>query len=207
MPTIKMVSQRNFTLRSTTGHVVHFEANQPTPVPESLYAEALRYNIVPVAERPDLDPDGALNGGRVQITGSLKDALVLGAIDEIVQRNNTEDFGGSRQPKAKAIETLCGIKLAGTELSKYYDTYRELVGSNNPLPTHPNAELVRELNTLTTRKQLLDFGADQNIEPKRMESRNVADLKQFLLTQLVHDRQAEFAASQANKPHSTLVED
>ena len=43
------------------------------------------------------------------------------------------------------------------------DDVCQIIGENEPLPTHPKVEVVRELQALTSRKQLEEFAEDHGI--------------------------------------------
>lgn len=200
--TIKMVCPRNFTLRTQSGHTIHFEAGKPKDVPDMLYAEALRFNIVPV-KGAHVDDDDGTGQPRVQITGSLRDALIYGAMHEIVTRNSPDDFDGGRQPKPKAIEDITGIKISAQERTKYWDNYREIIGSNQELPTHSNVQSIQDLNTMRSQKDLLAFAEERGYDLNKLKGKNNRDLKEAILGQLIMERNAPV---QSDKP-STLVED
>lgn len=207
---ILMICPRDYTLRTQSGHIVRFEAGKPTPVPEALYAEALARNIMPATEQLDTDSIAPKHAGNVRITGPLRDALVYDAIQTLLQRNNHEDFDAGAQPKAIAIEAISGVKLSNQERTKYYDNYRDLIGSNSELPTHPNVALVQELQSLTTRAQLKGFAEDQGYDFSKLTGRANADLKAQLLSLVINNRQSTVpvnAVATTDKPAATLVED
>lgn len=201
MSTIMMQCPRDFVLRTTTGHTVRFEAGKPTPVPEAIYAEALARNIVPV--KGPIDTDSPATGNtRVSLHGPLRDALLYNAIHALVQRNQPEDFDGGGQPKPSSIKDFCGVPISAQERTKYWSNYRELMGNNVELPSHPNVNLVLELQSISSRKQLLEFAAEHEIDLAKPEGKTPADLKALLLGLLVNHKQAP-----AQEPsNSTLVE-
>lgn len=185
---IKMVCPRDYTLRTLHGHVIHFEAGVPTPVPESAYQEALAKNILPVKA-----PDGetaAFEMASAEITGSLRDALIFDAIRVIVTRNHTEDFTGGGVPKAAVIAAETGIAVGAPEMSRYWTRYKEIVANNDELPSHPNVELVRELQGLSTRKQLEAFAKDIGADLPNTKGKSLSELKAQLLYTVVNTQNA-----------------
>lgn len=201
MPNVMMKCPRDFVLRSTQGHTVRFEANKPTPVPEALYAEALARNIVPVSDY--LDTDAPASGkSRVALTGPLRDALIFYGIDQLVNRNQSEDFDGGGQPKPDAIKELVGVPISAQERTKYWANYRELTGNNIELPTHPNLEMVLELQSLSTRKDLEGFAKEHGIELGKGAGKTNHEIKAQLLGSMVSFQQAPKQASS-----TTLAED
>lgn len=188
---IYMKCPRDYTLRTTLGHIIFFEANKATPVPESAYQEALAKNILPT-EVPDGEkPNFDMAGGRV--TGPLKDALVFEAIQALVKRNNSEDFTGGGMPKAIALTRESGVDVSAQETSKYWDRYKQITAENSEFPTHPNVELVRELNGSSTRKQMEQLAADLAIDIRPLKGKSLAQVKAFLLAAIVNNKQAPIA--------------
>lgn len=201
MSTIKMVCPRDFTLRSETGHVVRFEAGVPTAVPEVLVPLAMSRNILPVEDHEDERPVfGMLN---TSVTGTLRDALILQSIDALVSRNNYEEFTGGGSPKAAALAAETGLSVSAQEVSKYWDRYREIKGTNSELPKHPSVELVRDLQQISTRKALIEFCNEYDIPYKKHEGKALKDLKQIVLSLIVNQKTLPIAET---KP-GTLTSD
>lgn len=188
MSTIKMVCPRDYTLRSTTGHTVKFEAGEPADVPEALYAEALAKNILPVKAGPGESP--AFELATAEITGNLRDALVFDVIQVLVKRNNPEDFTGGGAPKAAAIARDTGLQISAREVSKYWNLYKQIVAENAEFPTHPNVELVRELQGMSTRKQMEEFAADIGVSVPKTKGKSLAEIKSELLYAIVNQKQS-----------------
>lgn len=196
---VEMICPRDYTLRTRTGHCIRFEAGVPTNVPDDLVADALAMNIVP-RERPDNEKP-AFGLVTANITGSLRDALIFRAITEIVARNNHEEFDGGGVPKLVALNQATGLSLGTAERSKYWARYLELTGTNSELPTHPNVELVIDLQALTSRKQLEEFAKEAGIDFTKLSGKPLKEIKTQLLSYVINQ-----------KPHvelrsSTLQED
>lgn len=221
--TTLMVCPRNYVLRTLSGKAIQFKAGEPTHVPDDLYADALAVNILPFkGEGIDTDPS-APGSARVLVTGPLRDALIYAAIREIAERNFSEDFDGGGMPKSDPIRVLSGVQLGKAELSKYWSNYREILGSNSEFPTHPNTEIVQELNGLQTRKQLEGFAKDYDLPYETLKGLSNTELKAALLTMVINNRQAPGGGgaghveptkaqtkpkNKGNSPHSGgLVED
>lgn len=180
---VMMVCPRDFTLRTRMGHVVKFVGGEPTPVPEAAYAEALAKNILPVKVQDDERP--IFEHATAEISGSLRDALIFQTIEEIVKENTTEDFGGG-VPKAAAISSRIGLAVSQQEAAKYWSMYRQIKGENGALPTHPNTEMVREVQALSTRKQLEEYATDMNLPLTRTKGKSLKELKDTLLYTVVN---------------------
>lgn len=202
--TINMVCQRDYTLRTLSGQTIAFKAGEPTPVAEAAYGEAIAKNIVPVTR---LDDDGTAPGmAHAQITGSLRDALIFSALQDAVNRNASEEFDGGGKPKATTIAAATGLQISASEVSKYWANYKQLMGENAPLPTHPNVELVNELQQLVTRKQLTEFASDHDIDYKEAAGKTVKDLKQAMLYQVVNQKQMPAMGDEYVKPSSLTMD-
>lgn len=181
---IDMVCPRDYTLRTRMGHTIRFIAGEPTPVAEDAYQEALAKNIIPV-RRPD-DDSPAFGMAHAEITGTLRDAMVFLALDEIAKRNHSEEFTGGGIPRAAVVTTEVGIRLSATEVGKYWSLYRQSIAENTALPTHPSVEVVRELQACATRKQLTEFSEEHGIEMPRAEGKSVKELKELLLNAVIN---------------------
>lgn len=208
---IDMVSPRDYTLRTLQGHVIFYPANTPTPTPDSVVHEAMAVNILPAANRPDGSKGESVGvvSAPVSIPASLRDAVILGTIAEMVKENDTSMFNAGGQPKLAALNARTGVRLAGTELTKYWDRYREIIGSNSPFPTHPRVESVMELQRLTTRKQLVEFAEEIGISKAEVERRTIKEAKELLMGATI--AYMETAAAIDTKPSApdlgTLEED
>lgn len=198
---VLMVCPRDFTLRSTSGHTVTFKANVPTAVPDMLYAEALSFNIIPASGKA-ASQDLPAPQASVSVMGPLRDALIYNAIQTIVNRNQTEDFDGGGVPKIPSIAELSGVKLGAQERNKYWNNYREIIGSNAEMPTHPNVALVQDLQGLTSREQLKAFCTENEISFDSLKGKTNRELKESLLAHVINTKQVavDVTAAPATTP-------
>lgn len=201
--TILMTCPRDYILRTMLGHTIEFKAGEPTEVPEAAYAEAINKNIVPVERKDKEQP--AFGMVYAEITGSLRSALIYQALADIVARNQSEDFTGGGVPKAKVVSEAIGINVSATEVGKFWTNYRQIVAENSEVPSHPKIEIVRELQSLSTRKQMEDFAEDHGITVK-INSRSLKELKGFLLHQVIGVMNGPVSEAEYVKPAS-LMED
>lgn len=206
MSTIKMVCPRDYTLRTKLGHTIRFEADVPTDVPEAAYHEALAKNILPVKVQAGEKP--AFELATAEITGTLRDALIFDAIIALVKRNNSEDFTGGGVPKAASITAEIGVAVSAQETSKYWGLYKQIIGENSSFPTHPNVELVRELQGCATRKQLEQFAGDLSIELPSLKGKSLTEIKSILLYNIINQHQAPLTvdADEYVKPESLTMD-
>lgn len=196
---IMMVCPRDYTLRTTLGHTIAFKANEPISVPDSCYQEALSKNILPAKVQNSDDP--AFELAHAEITGTLRDALVFEAIELLVKRNNVEDFGGGGVPKAAAIFAETGVQLSSREAGGFWIRYKQIKAENADLPTHPNVELVRELQSLSTRKQLEAFAVDIGVDVPATKGKPLSEVKSAMLYAIVNQNQAPLETGKADKAY------
>lgn len=204
MSNILMVCPRDYTLRTRMGHVIKFVGGEPTPVAEAAYAEAIAKNIVPVERLDDDKP--AFGMIRAEIKGTLRDAIIFHALDEIAQRNQSEDFTGGGVPTAVAVTTATGLRISASEVGKFWINYRELLAQNDSIPSHPQLEVVRELQGCVTRAQLTEFAKDHGVNMPKAGKVSVGELKELLLNSVIHHLPLPPAPDDYVKP-STLQED
>lgn len=203
MSNIMMRCPRDYTLRTLTGQTIRFIAGEPTPVPESAYAEALSKNIVPV-ERPD-DDKPAFGMVHTEVTGTLRDAMIYAALDEIAKRNHTEEFTGGGVPKATSVTMAAGVRISASETGKYWSNYRQMMAENVELPSHPKVTVVQELQACATRAQLTEFAAEHGVNMPKAEGKSVKELKELLLNAVINAHQIA-PADDYVKPR-TLMQD
>lgn len=117
------VLNRNYIHRSTMGFTVAFKKGEPTFVPQMIEREVRAFG----AERVDgnnvdvLDPETKVVSDP---TGDDREALLVAAFDELVERNNSKDFTGSGAPNMKAVEKIVGFDVDKTELVEAWNAYR-----------------------------------------------------------------------------------
>lgn len=177
-----MTCPRHYTLRTRTGHVIKFEPDVPTFVPDSVVHEALAVNILPVegAVTPDFE-DSATAPPRVDIGGLLRDALVLRAIDELVRENDSNNFDAGGRPKVATINALSGLALNANERAKYWDQYREMKSTGQTLPTHKALETVMEIQHLNTPKEVAEYAEALGVAESALKGHPLREQKQTLL--------------------------
>lgn len=125
MPTFKL--NRNFTLRSTLGHIINFEADKETHVPPALVKEALSIGAEEVGGKTKvLDDETPEN---VIPSGDERNELIFKAMAALIEKNEREDFTGSGAPQVTAIEKIVGFDIDAKERDKLWVEYREKVAN------------------------------------------------------------------------------
>lgn len=189
MPTY-MKCARNYTLRSISGHILHFEADKPTLVPDAMIDEALAVNIIPAdgGYAPSTEESAPKTMRSVAMSVELREALLLNAIDEIYREANVQDFDGGQRPKATAITERSGLDITATERSKLWDKYRDLKATNLDLPRPKNFELVADVQRLTSKRDLLAAATDFGVPETVYKGASIKELKSAVLAAAInHD--------------------
>ena len=108
-----MTMKRDFTVKSL-GHSVRFKADHEQWVPSALHSEALKYGAVAVDQKEDLDLEKAPERPKV-VTGEDRDEALQKAMVYLKFHNDGSDFGANGLPKVKAVASLVGFDVSGTE--------------------------------------------------------------------------------------------
>lgn len=179
---LSMIAPRNYTLRTKSGHVIRFEANQPKLVPDAIVAEALAVNILPVENSDVQIADNSAQGvQRVSISGQLRTALLLRAIADIVRENDSANFDGGGRPKVHIISARSGVDATARERSEMWDKYRELLANGEDLPTHKALDTVLAVQSLNTPSDMKEYAQLLEVPEERLVGLSLREQKQVLL--------------------------
>ena len=117
------VLNRNFVLRSMTGHSVNFVKNVPTFVPALIEREARGIG----AERVDgVNPD-MLDPETPEVAPLSHDERaeqIRTAFALLTERNDSKDFTGAGVPSVKAVEKLVDFDVDRNEVVALWQAYR-----------------------------------------------------------------------------------
>ncbi len=155
-----MVCQRDFVLRTKLGHVIRFEANKPTIVPDEAVDAALAVNIIPVEGGFVKRQNGDRTIGPIRMASmspEMREAVLLHTIDELVRDNEASAFDAGGKPKVNIIRDRCGLEITATERSRLWDKYRELIANNVGLPSPRNVRLVMEVQAATAHASIMEY--------------------------------------------------
>jgi hypothetical protein len=120
MPDVKLPEfklNRNFTLFSKLGFVVHFEKGVPRHVPQQMMHEVIAIG----AERVDGSQDDGFEEDKAVVmepSGQEREDLILAAIEDLVERNSQKDFTAGGVPKSQAIKAIVGFEPESAEVKK-----------------------------------------------------------------------------------------
>lgn len=117
------VLNRNFVLRSTTGHSVNFVKNVPTFVPALIEREARGIGAERVdGANPDmLDPE---TPEVAPLSHDERAEQIRTAFALLTERNDSKDFTGAGVPSVKAVEKLVDFDVDRNEVVALWQAYR-----------------------------------------------------------------------------------
>lgn len=108
---MKFTMHRNHIVNSTLGHALRFEKGVPLEVPPALYPEVIAAGGIP-EEHVDDEPVAR----KAEPTDpEEREALLVAAIAELVERGAREDFTASGTPSPKALAAKVGFQARTTE--------------------------------------------------------------------------------------------
>lgn len=122
MPMFKL--NRDKVHSSVYGHTVEFKKDQPVYVPPvpALIDEVMLFGAesvdgeFAVAEQADLVEKPPVGDDRA--------VLIAAAIEQIVEKNDSDDFTGSGVPTTKSIEAIVKFDLSAAERDAAWDAYK-----------------------------------------------------------------------------------
>lgn len=116
LPEFKL--NRNHThISVATGLAIRFEKGVPRPVHHALVREVVGIG----AERVDGDQGEGFEEDKPvneEPQGQEREELILAAIEDLVERNNTKDFNAGGVPKPSAIKAIVGFLPESDETKK-----------------------------------------------------------------------------------------
>jgi len=119
----EVVSNRNFTLATTKGHVTFFKKGIPKNIPNLILEDAIAVGIIPTDERdmPGSEQDKLLP---VEATGTERIRQIRDVIESLMRRNARGDFTASGLPNIKVLSDALGYKVDQSELGRIWHIIR-----------------------------------------------------------------------------------
>lgn len=114
-----VVSNRNYTLRTTLAHTIFFAAGKPTRCPNSVLDQAIAVGIIP-CDQADMPSDGLDGVLPVEATGSARIQQIRTVIEALMRRNGRNDFTASGLPNIKVVNEALQYRIDITELGKVW---------------------------------------------------------------------------------------
>lgn len=120
------VLNRNYSLRSLSGHMIDFIKGQPTYVPPPCVKEAVAIGAEPVET---IDKTEAVLGPEeklaVEPDGEERKQLLFKIFAQLEERNGREDFTAAGMPSIKVIEKIAGFEVDSKERNVLWQEYLE----------------------------------------------------------------------------------
>lgn len=160
---IEMISLRTFTLSTTKGHCVRFEANVPKPVPEIIVQDAMNAGCVPAKEsdRPFVDD---MRTARVEFVGNMRRSLIYLAVDVLARENNQKNFDGGGRPKVSVLNERLGFDVPAQERTNIWQEYLSAKAAGAEPGLHPEAETVMEIISAEDLTELRHIAMQSGVE-------------------------------------------
>ena len=120
----EFVLNRNYTLRSTHGHIINFKKDVPVSVPVKLIPDAIAIGAVPTAEIPETglptDPSPP-----VILDAATRRANIKKAFKTVLERGQRGDFTASGHPHVRSLSQICAFEVDAKERDVLWQEYSE----------------------------------------------------------------------------------
>lgn len=118
----EFVLNRDFTLTTIFGHSVEFKKGVPVRVPPIIQADARAIGAVPVgdSEGVDLVPEAKAD----PVPDADRAVLILQAIEQIVEKDDRDDFTATGKPTTGAVSAIVGFKVSSQDLTPIWAKFR-----------------------------------------------------------------------------------
>lgn len=117
---MKFTLSRSKTVATLSGHAIQFVKGEPTHVPKEAWDEVIAIGAVP----EDDIPEDAEKANAPQDPHERREKL-FAAFDEIVLRNDRNDFSATGVPGGKAVEKLVGFKVDNRERLTAWEAFKD----------------------------------------------------------------------------------
>ena len=176
-----MISLRKFRLASTSGHVVFFEPNKPTPVPKEAVREAMEQGCVP-ADAKDAPEFVDATKPMVEFSGTLRTSLLYLVIARMIEENDTKSFDSGGRPKAVVLSKQLGFDVSVKEVKEVHRTVLEAMAQDATPELHVDAEAALEVIDAETKGELLELADAMNVPKKETDGLTSRKLRALLLS-------------------------
>ena len=116
------VLNRDYALRSLTGHMINFKKGEPVFIPPICVKEAVAIGAQPVDGPVDvLDPEVTES---IVPEGAERKDLIFAAFEDLEAKNEREEWTASGMPTSKALEKTLGFEVDSKERNALWIEYR-----------------------------------------------------------------------------------
>lgn len=106
---MNFVLHRDKVVATLTGHAIEFKKGVSTHVPPECYKEVIAVGAVPESEIPEDE------GKKPEYTEEERAELIKAAIEDIVLKNDRNEFTAAGAPHIKAISARAGFTVNNRE--------------------------------------------------------------------------------------------
>lgn len=178
-----MICPANYRLATLSGHIYIFNANEPKWVAPQDVSAAQKVNIV-LARRDQISQDQATVNdatthadlGKHAIPTDLREVLLLHAINDLILANDIDKFDSGGRPTTVALKEETSFHVSASERNTLWGHYKDLEANNQPLPTHPNLEMINEIQKSRTLKDIAHFATVVGVNVKGMKVSEARDV-------------------------------
>ena len=121
---MKMVMNRNVTIKNLSGHAIKFEKDEPRHVPPEMVADVMAAGGLPAEgeELPVLEEQEPQE--RPIPVGLERQRILVGIFEEMVKTNAREDFTAAGLPKAKKVRDKLWFDVDINEIKDVWYKYK-----------------------------------------------------------------------------------
>lgn len=121
--TTTLMMGRNYTLRTTRGHVIHFEKMVPKEVPKEVEEDAMRFGAFPAdPEGKAVEQEAAEKASQPSEPTEPRRERLREAIKAMHEENNRNDWTANGRPDLKALAKRAQVEdLQGKERDEVHD--------------------------------------------------------------------------------------
>jgi hypothetical protein len=127
---VLMRLNRNYTLRSTLGHMLTFKKDVPMPIPPIMIRACAEIGAERVDGKDAFEVKEVVKVVQPVDPGSRLDDVRAG-LDKIAERNDSREFTAAGMPKVAVVSEVVGYKVDRTEVTKAWQDRAEELAENN----------------------------------------------------------------------------
>lgn len=106
------VLNRDRVVASTTGHCVEFKRDQPTFVPQPMWAEV---RALGAEATEDLPEDTGVAVSKAPTDPAERERAIVDAIEALTLKNDRDDFNAGGKPNLKPLSDFLGWSVSAKE--------------------------------------------------------------------------------------------
>lgn len=179
---VSMISLRDVSVPSLTGHVIRFEAGVARDVPVHMVDEAMEKGCAPT-DSVNLPSDSELGRKAVDFTGALRDSLLFLACKAVAEKNDATEFSGTT-PKGEVLGEITGFRVTAKEATAAFQVYMAAHKSGDTPELHPSADKILMVNQAGTKAEMVELAELFEFPKEEWSSKTKSELHEYLMTTL-----------------------